>query len=38
MRVVGKEGVGGGGLRGVGGKNKNYVMDGQKDNDVISTA
>ena len=27
----------GGGLRGVGRKNEN-VMDGQKDNDVISTA
>ena len=28
----------GGGLRGVGGNNENYVMNGQKDNDVISTA
>ena len=27
-----------GGFRGVGGMNENYVMDGQKDNDVISTA
>ena len=26
------------GVRGVGAKNENYVMDGQKDNDVISTA
>ena len=34
MRVVGKEGA----LEGVGEKNANYVMDGQKDNDVISTA
>ena len=38
MRVVGKEGRWRGRLRGVGGKNENYVMDGQKDNDVISTA
>ena len=38
MRVVGKEGALEGGLRGVGGKNENYVMDGLKDNDVISTA
>ena len=27
-----------GGLTGVGGKNENYVMDGLKNNDVISTA
>ena len=38
MRVVGKEGALKGGLRGVGRKNENYVMDGQKDIDVISTA
>ena len=32
-------GVGGGGRGGVGGKKiENYVMYGQKDNDVISTA
>ena len=36
--MVGKEGALEGGLRGVGGKNEPYVMDGQKDNDVISTA
>ena len=37
MRVVGKEGALKGG--GSGGKIiENYVMDGQKDNDVISTA
>ena len=35
MWVVGKRG----GVRGgVGEKNENYVMDGPKDNDVISTA
>ena len=40
MRVVGKEGalefffLGGGG----GERSENYVMDGQKDNDVMSTA
>ena len=33
-----KRGGVGGGFRGVGGMNENYVMDGQKDNDVISTA
>ena len=33
-----KEGALDGGLRGVGGKNENYVMDSRKDNDVISTA
>ena len=33
-----KRGGVGGGLRGVGGKNENYVSDGQKDNDVRSTA
>ena len=39
MRVVGKKrALEGGGLRGVGRKNENYVMDVQKDNDVISTA
>ena len=38
MRVAEKEGALEGGSRGVGEKNKNYVMDGQKDNDVISTA
>ena len=37
MRVVGKEGALEFFFRGgVGGKNENYVMDGQKDNDVIS--
>ena len=38
MRVVAKEGAFKGGLRVVGGKNENYVIDGQKDKDVISTA
>ena len=38
MRVVGKEGALEGGFLGVGGKNENYVVNGQKDNDVISTA
>ena len=36
--MVGKERALEGGLRGVGGKNENYVMDDQKDNNVISTA
>ena len=35
MRVVGKEGALEGGLRGVGGNNENYVMDGQKDYYII---
>ena len=31
MRVVGKEGALEGGVERGGGKNENYVMDGQKD-------
>ena len=37
--MVVKEGALEGGILGrVGGNNETYVMDGQKDNDVISTA
>ena len=36
--MVGKGGALEEGLKAVGGKDENYVMDGQDDNDVISTA
>ena len=35
MRVVGREGALEGGLRGVGGKNEKYVMDGQKEKNLL---
>ena len=37
MRVVGKEGALEGGVEGGRVKNENYVMDGQKDNDVLKS-